>query len=595
MPAILPLIALIASAAYLIAHGYSVRKACIYSAVFIGLVITASTELLSLFKAINLQSVATVWVVLDAALIGYCVTSKNCRFEMRRNLSAVEYVFVVALLVIFSLTFLVAIVVPTNNFDSMTYHMPRVMHWIQNMSVAHYPTNITRQLYFAPWSEFAIMHLQILSDGDRCANLVQWFAMVGSIIGVTLIAEELGASTRTQLFSAVLAATIPMGILQSSTTQNDYAVSFWLVCFVYFGLRHRTKPDVASALGLGCSLGLALLTKGTTYLVAGPFVLWFGYAGIKALRWRFAGQLLLVATVVLAINLGHSLRNYQLWGNPIYVDTDNRITNETYGLPVLASNMLRNSALHIGTPFDSINKFNESAIVRLHDLFGIDPQDPGTTMERFAVSTSNRSEDAAGNLLHFILILTALAVLLLNAKKFPGKLIPYALLLTASFVIYCACLKWNPYASRYHLPLFILWAPILSIVVTSFRTKIIALVVSIMLVVFAVPYLIHASYRPIVGNKSQPSILSTDRSSLYFSRRPQLKDYYFSNAVSLNNTGCRDIGVIMSMDSWEYPFWVVMKKMGGEMPRIEHIEVHNRSATISTGFAPCGTFVTYDR
>jgi hypothetical protein len=594
MLAILPLISLIASVACLIAHGHTARKACIYAAVFIGLVVTVSTELLSIFKAINQQSVTAVWLVLDVALIIYYIKSKKSHFELRHKLSPVQYVFLAGLILIFSLTFLVAVVVPTNNFDSMTYHMARVMHWIQNMSVAHYPTNITRQIYFAPWSEFAIMHLQILCDGDRFANLVQWSAMAGSIIGVTLIAEEFGASTRTQLFAAVLAATIPMGILQASTTQNDYAVSFWLVCFVYFGMLYRDRPALESALGAACSLGLAILTKGTAYLVAGPFVLWFGYAGIKALRWRFAGQLLLVSMVILAINSGHYLRNYQLWGNPIYVDTDNRITNEAYGLSVIVSNIVRNSALHIGTPFDGINKFNESAIVRFHEIIGIDPDDPATTLEQFWVRDNNRSEDAAGNLLHFILMLVTVGALIWKIRIFSGKLLIYACSMLFVFVIYCACLKWNSYASRYHLPLFILWAPIIAIVLSSFKSWQIAYTVSIMLFIYSVPYLIFASYRPIVSYKSQPSILSTDRLSHYFSRRPQLKAYYLNDAISLKNSGCQNIGLVMGMDSWEYPFWVAMKKLGGTMPRIEHINVHNQSATIHTDFTPCASYVTYD-
>ena len=35
-----------------------------------------------------------------------------------------------------------------------------------------------------------------------------------------------------QILSAVICATIPMGILEGSSTQTDYTTSFWLVCFV---------------------------------------------------------------------------------------------------------------------------------------------------------------------------------------------------------------------------------------------------------------------------------------------------------------------------------------------------------------------------
>ena len=54
---------------------------------------------------------------------------------------------VVAVVVIAGVT---AIVAPPNTYDSMTYHLPRVMHWIQHQSVGHYPTHIPRQLHFPP-------------------------------------------------------------------------------------------------------------------------------------------------------------------------------------------------------------------------------------------------------------------------------------------------------------------------------------------------------------------------------------------------------------------------------------------------------------
>ncbi|MCS7249274.1 MAG: hypothetical protein NZ840_13700, partial [Anaerolineales bacterium] len=44
---------------------------------------------------------------------------------------------------------------------------------------------------------------------------------IGAALGVSSIAEQLGAGVWGQLFAAVLSASIPMGILQGSSTQND--------------------------------------------------------------------------------------------------------------------------------------------------------------------------------------------------------------------------------------------------------------------------------------------------------------------------------------------------------------------------------------
>jgi hypothetical protein len=148
----------------------------------------------------------------------------------------------VCLILILGVTGMIAFIAAPNTWDSMVYHLGRIVHWIQNRSIAFYPASTIWQLFPNPWAEFAILHYQILSNGDRFANFVQWFSMLGSIIGVTLIASELKASKRGQLLAAILCATIPSAILQATSTQNDLAASFWLVCFVYFILVLMRKP-----------------------------------------------------------------------------------------------------------------------------------------------------------------------------------------------------------------------------------------------------------------------------------------------------------------------------------------------------------------
>ena len=171
-------------------------------------------------------------------------------------------------------TFVGALAAAPNNWDSMTYHMSRVAHWIQNGGVAHYPTTIDRQLFLSPWAEFAILQFQGLTGGDRWANLIQWASMVGCMCCASLIAKQLGGKWSVQLSTAAIVAAIPMGILQSSTTQNDYVTAFWFVCFVHYTLHLSSSPSSGprvSAPLAGASLGLMLLTM--------PCPFWSGCRG----------------------------------------------------------------------------------------------------------------------------------------------------------------------------------------------------------------------------------------------------------------------------------------------------------------------------
>ena len=298
------------------------RSSLLAAAVVWGVLLTGITEFLSLFRQITFSAVLALWLtslaiaVIIVVRLGGSVKEPSLR-SFLEGLSPFERSLLGGLAVITAVIALIAWISPPNNWDSLTYHMSRVAHWIQNRTVANYPTNLLRQLHQNPQAEFTILNFQILSGTDRLANLVQWFSMVGSVVGVSLLAKQLGASARGQIFAAVVAGTIPMGILQGSSTQNDYVVAFWMVCLVYYAMLLKADGKLFYALAAGASLGLAILTKGTAYLYAFPFMVW---VGLSLIRSRHAKGLTLIAVVVatsLLINVGHYARNYELYGSPM--------------------------------------------------------------------------------------------------------------------------------------------------------------------------------------------------------------------------------------------------------------------------------------
>ena len=55
--------------------------------------------------------------------------------------------------------------------------------------------------------------------------MVDWFSFIGSIIGVSLIARELGADHKGQLLSAAFCATIPMANLVADLVVAHYRLA----------------------------------------------------------------------------------------------------------------------------------------------------------------------------------------------------------------------------------------------------------------------------------------------------------------------------------------------------------------------------------
>ncbi len=499
---------------------------------------------------------------------------------------------VVAVVVIAGVT---AIVAPPNTYDSMTYHLPRVMHWIQNQSVGHYPTHIPRQLHFPPGAEFILTHLQLLAGSDRLLNLVQWLGMVGSVVGVSLLAQRLGAAGPGQVVASVVAATLPMGMLQASSTQNDYVVTFWLVCLAYFVLVAIRRPGWGGSAGVGAALGLAVLTKATAYLFAAPLLVWLLIGYGRAMRWRCSQHVLLIAGVVLALNLGHWLRNTNLYGTPlVWQDgaSTSSYTNEVIGAGMLLSNVIRNASLHASAPGGSeqvraqIGQQLAQWIDRAHALIGIDASDPRTTWQQattsegqqFRVEPFHMHEDIAGNPLHLLLILYALVAICASGVLRRGPVLVYAGVLVAGFLLFCLVLKWQPWHSRLHLPLFVIWAPAVSIALSPGWSRRIGYGAATALLVAALVVIGYNETRPLYGPRS---IFSTERADQYFATRPFGVDYRAAIGY-LNSQTHGNIGLVLGTNAWEHPFWTLLKDEAGDNPRLEHVLVGNVSGRLAT-------------
>jgi hypothetical protein len=469
------------------------------------------------------------------------------------------------------------------------------MHWIQNQSVEHYPTNIIRQLELNPWAEFAITHLQILSRGDYFANLIQWFSMIGSIVGVTLIANKFGASIRGQIVAATVAATIPMGILQSTSTQNDYVVSFWLMNFIYFGmLLADDDSNLLHVFACGASLGIAILTKGTAYIYAFPFILWFIILKLKTLHRKLVVEAAVVILLVFTINMGHYLRNYRVFHNPLNSGEIQR-ANEKISPAIVSSNIMRNIALHLCTPSGKINGLMEKEIDHIHSFLGINVNSPKSTFlgTTFKVSRYRLHEDVAGNPLHLFLIFLSFGLLLVQKRirRF-NKLVGYSFALVLAFIIFNVALKWNPWNTRIDLPLFVLWSPVVGTIMANVKYRKISNTVIVVLLISSFPCLLFNETRPVIGYMGKKSILTSDRASLYFNNRPFLMRQYLEAASFIHSKNCQDIGLRSTENDFEYPLWQLIKVPGYEKCRIEHLEVKNASAQIPlSNFKPCAEIV----
>jgi hypothetical protein len=576
-----------------------------------GVSTTAITELLSAFTLLPYGWVVAIWSVV---ILGF---SSSVIVLMRRHAISVRSpslrlplwagALISGLLLIVVLTGLTAFFSAPNNWDSMVYHMSRVAHWIEDHNVSFYPTHSLRQLYVNPWAEFAIMQLQIVSGGDRLANFVQWFSMIGSLTGVSLLAKQFGGDLRTRLFAAVFAGTIPMGILQSSSTQTDYAVSFWLVCFVFFSISLITQEQLhwLYSLGAGFSLGLAILTKVTAYIFAVPFVVWVGYSFLRSRGFKSWKPAVLIGGTCLALNCPQYTRNVSCFGSPIgpttKVESLARNTNELISVSSVLSNITRNIASHLGTPSWRVNSRINGSLNEFHQFLTIDINDPRTTQEKFQVPQPSRQlhEDYAGNFFHLFLILLGSLLYLLSRDIRSSAVLPsYLISLLSGFLLFCTLVKWDPFGSRYQLPLFVLASPFVATVLSRSLNRNVIVTIALALLVSALPWVLLNKTRPLLGFLGRPSVLNQSRSEQYFNNGIYERDAYLEAAYFVKSKKCGQIGLDIGYAyDWEYPFWAFLNPAARDSIRIEHVNVKNDSRAMSLlpyfrRFSPCAIIST---
>lgn len=573
------------------------RASLLRAAVLWGAYLALITELLSLFSAINRLGLVIAWGLPVLAMSGW-LTSRVFRREFRLpptnwdprgfDWAVLGYIgFVIAV------TGLVAWLTPPQTWDALTYRMARVAHWAQNETVRPFATGIEWQNSRPPYAEFEMLQSYVLIGGDRLATSVQWFSMLGSLAGVSLVAARLGLNRSVQLAAAAFAASLPMGVVQASSTMNDYVVTLWMVCVAAEAAallakqEDRWAPEFIALAG-----GLALATKPT----AAAFLLPFGLlTAILLVRRLSLGRTLVTGVIGLALfaspSIGYLARNYEVYGAPLDPFDVAEHGGQPHTVPVLISNLVRNASLHAGTPSPHFNKLVALAIQRLHRVLRLDPSEPSTTAAgRFHVFPPSTNENLAGNPLHALLLAVAVGVFAFRRRELSNGSLVYAVTVLSTVFVFSLVFKWQVFGSRYHLPFFVLAAPLAGMLLAHPQARIWGKVVTVLLFAYAIPWLFQIRSRPLIPNPANAyvdSILKVPRSELYLAGGRYLEDPFNRMTMPITEAGCDRVGILISGNTPEYPLWV---KLGAPEPglRIEWLTGGSASARYAEeGFLPC--------
>ncbi len=548
-----------------------------------GGLLSVGTEILSLARWIDTSGVRIFWILANGALWGRLLFMRRRAQAKSKGwtvggglkelwawpLDARTMLSAAGLFTIFLGG--IALFTPTTNWDSLTYHMARVMHWIQQRSVAHYPTNMDGQIQMGPWSGYVQAHLWLLWGNDRFENMVQWSAMAGSMVAGTLLVRQLlpdGAATsaRTQAFAALLIVTLPTGIVEAITTQTDYSTGFWLLCVCSLGLEwYREPANRISAFGFGVALGLGVLTKFTMIFYAAPV----GLAVAIMLLWKQRGDMPQVIfpgvgalTIALMLVAPHFIRNEVVFGSVIGSQSARVGTGVSrISLSGVLSNIIRNAELHSNTGIPPLTHQLNHLAHTLQSWTGRAPDDP--ELSNFSSMYEPPDEffvfdSFAASSWHACLIGAALMLGLATFRKNSLAMTGFGVAFVG-FTLFCIGLRWQIWNSRYHLPALLLCMPLTAAVLIPRVSRWLTYVTGIGLLTFGMAIVANNRSRPIFDAawRSQPrseQTLSFQGIQFYQPMRAVVE--------KIVAEGCVDVGLKLEADHPEYPFWIMLRESG---------------------------------
>jgi hypothetical protein len=521
-----------------------------------GIALLLSTEVLSSLGQLRAIPVALTWTLTALALWRAFPFAASPNW---RALKPAAFALPIALGI-----FLSGLLAAPNNYDSMVYHLPRVMQWASRGSLDIYPTGIPFQVTNPALAEYGILHLFLLTRSDRFFFLVQFAAWLGCLRLIWMLTRENARAT-----AFLLAAALPMGVLQASSTQNELVAAFWLL-HLFLSLKTcEGSPRLADSLFAGLSLGLLLATKGTAYLYAAPLL---AVCFLRNLR-NIGNLRALVITLLigLAVNAPYFARELAAFGTPL-PSAGEALFNGRHTPAALLSNLLKNGALELNGPFAWWNSAVLGALGFLHQVLGVSPGDPALTLSHsgFSLPPLFLYEDFDGNPLFTLLALALLPLLFRRGARTP-------LTVAALSFAALATLKWSSWHARYHLPLLLLLVPGVAEALENRVGAKGARSVAVLLCVFALPYAFENRMKPLLPLPGRPAIYELAREQQYFAASPPFFAPYRRALEPIRASGCRVVGVASKESSFEYPLWPLL----GYPRRVFHELVENPTASLA--------------
>jgi len=200
-------------------------------------------------------------------------------------------------------------IVPPNNNDALSYHVARIVRWMQQGSTSPWETPFVWQLSFPLNAQLVYLWTLLFTNSDHFIAFIPMIAGLLTSLIIYLLAQELGFSRRNAVFSALIWLTLPVVQLHLTSVRHDL-INTWLFLstFYFFHRWGKTREfaylllsALALALVVGTNFSIAAYLPGMVLMLLLGFV-FYRYSFKQVLQW-----------------VGVTLLCFLLFSSPIYV------------------------------------------------------------------------------------------------------------------------------------------------------------------------------------------------------------------------------------------------------------------------------------
>ena len=246
-------------------------------------------EILSIFHKVSFLNIyifhiITLIIVLITAFFKKINLSfnfynlKNNIFSFYKNIEInkyIKFIFISWLAIILLTTFIIGVITPPKNWDSLTGYLFRAGIWLQQQSINHFFTPHAWQLTNPINPSIGFLWVLIFTRSDNIIFLLQWISGLIIIFSLYKILRKVGFNRFISSFTAFIFISTGLVTLELCTSQHDLILSSFIVICLYLAIKIFEEESIKYfyLILFGFSAGIALGSKAFTIFFIPGFLI----------------------------------------------------------------------------------------------------------------------------------------------------------------------------------------------------------------------------------------------------------------------------------------------------------------------------------